>query len=130
VALEGVTTIYKPAEGDVRRAMINFLGEHSMAPADIDIVLVGKSGDAGNDSETDKIIAGTFLSSTVALFKHLTGEFPTAAAIAMALATRIIQGQHIPEIMMERNLQRPPKHVLIYNPYFGSHHSIILLRAC
>ncbi|MEJ7644384.1 MAG: beta-ketoacyl synthase N-terminal-like domain-containing protein [Chryseolinea sp.] len=130
VSLEGVTTIYKPDADHVRNVASVFLKSFSLLPGDVDVVMVGKSGDTSNDLTIDNFVAGLFPTSTLCVFKHLTGEFPTASAIAMALATRIIQAQHIPEIMIEKNAGRPLKTVLIYNPYFASHHSLILLRAC
>ncbi len=130
VSLKGVATLYKPANGVVRNYATTFLRSFGMTGRDVDLVIVGKSGDTTNDLATGEIVSELFPSSMVGVFKHLTGEFPTASAIAMAIATRIIQAQQVPEIMVDRFADRPPNTVLIYNPYFATHHSLILLRAC
>jgi hypothetical protein len=80
--------------------------------------------------KTNEITSTFFSSSSVGVFKHLCGEYPTASAFALWLATRIIQENFMPEAIVVRNTNRPLKRLLIYNPYFGTHHSLILLRAC
>jgi len=93
-------------------------------------VLLGKCGDQKLDLATDTSSNSLFSSSLIGLFKHLCGEYPTASAFAMWLGARMIQDQHIPDVVVGGNVDRPLRTILIYNPYFGKYHSLILLRAC
>jgi len=93
------------------------------------LVLLGKSGDKKTDASTETISNTLFATTAKGVFKHLCGEYPTASAFALWLAARMIQDQQIPEIVA-RNVPQPLKTILIYNPYFGNYHSLILLRAC
>ncbi|WP_276369833.1 beta-ketoacyl synthase N-terminal-like domain-containing protein [Chryseolinea sp. H1M3-3] len=130
VCIEAVKTLFKPTESDLHHEIISFLEMASAKPNDIDLVLAGKSGDQSFGTDTDKILEAFFPASTIGLFKHLCGEFPTASAFALWLGAKIIQENYLPAAVVFRNNSRPINRLLIYNPYFGTHHSLILLRAC
>ncbi len=130
VCIEAVKMLYKPKDAALKKEITSFLEAASLKNTDIDLVVLGKSGDGKLDSKTDEISSMYFADSSIGLFKHLSGEYPTASAFALWLAAKIIQENHIPDAVVSRNTNRPLKRVLIYNPYFGTHHSLILLRAC
>jgi 3-oxoacyl-(acyl-carrier-protein) synthase len=127
VCIESVATYYKP-EGGLEKKIDGFLKASSLDARDIDLILLGKCGDQELDAETGKISGSMFVASTVGLFKHLSGEYPTASAFAVWLATKIMRENYVPDYVVFNNVKRPVKRVLIYNPYFGAHHSLILLK--
>jgi 3-oxoacyl-[acyl-carrier-protein] synthase II len=129
VCLNGVTTFYKPTEDALEKGIQQFLKNHSLESQDIDAVLLGKSGDEKMDAETEKV-SSFFPSSAAGVFKHLCGEYPTASSFAFWVGVKIIEENHMPDIIVTRKNGKPIKRVLIYNPYFGTHHSLILLSAC
>ncbi len=129
VSLESVATFYKPGQQLTNEIEI-FLKSSGLRTSDIDLLLIGKSGDIRFDVDAGEISSTLFRSSSTGLFKHLCGEHPTASAFAMWLGARIIEEQQIPPVMLERNASRAIKNCLIYNPYFSNYHSFILLRAC
>jgi 3-oxoacyl-[acyl-carrier-protein] synthase II len=130
VCVDAVKMLYKPKEATLKKEITSLLESASLKNSDIDLVLLGKSGDRKFDAKTDEIANMHFAASSIGVFKHLSGEYPTASAFAMWLAAKIIQENHIPEAVVFRNTNRSVKRILIYNPYFGTHHSLILLRAC
>ncbi len=130
VCLDSVATFYKPGAHELLSGIESFLESASLKCADVDLLLIGKSGDARLDHEAENISSKLFASSGIGVFKHLSGEYPTASAFAFWLAARIIQTQRVPATVCIRDASRHQKNVLIYNPYFGSYHSLILLRAC
>jgi 3-oxoacyl-[acyl-carrier-protein] synthase II len=130
VCIEAVKMLYKPKDAALKGEITSFLEAASLKNTDIDFVVLGKSGDGKSDSKIEEISDMYFADSSVGLFKHLSGEYPTASAFALWLAVKIIQENHIPDAVVSRNTNRPLKRVLIYNPYFGTHHSLILLQAC
>jgi 3-oxoacyl-(acyl-carrier-protein) synthase len=130
VGIEAVKMLYKPTDLELNREIRVFLESASLKNTDIDVMLLGKSGDKKLGAKTDEIINTHFASSTIVLFKHLSGEYPTASAFAMWLAAKMVQENYIPEAIVFKNANRPVKRLLIYNPYFGTHHSLILITAC
>ena len=130
VGIEALTTFYKPDEESLVKGIQEFLKASSLKSEDIDLILLGKSGDHKSDKMTNRISSSLFLSNAIGYFKQLCGEYPTASAFALWLGARIIQEQNIPEGIVSRKTNKPLKNILIYNQYFGTHHSLILLRAC
>jgi 3-oxoacyl-(acyl-carrier-protein) synthase len=130
VCIDAVKMLYKPDDAVLKKGIASFLETASLKNSDIDLVLLGKSGDGKFDGKTEEISNMYFAGSSVGFFKHLCGEYPTAGAFALWLGAKIIQENHMPKAVVFRHTNRPLKRVLIYNPYFGTHHSLILLRAC
>jgi 3-oxoacyl-(acyl-carrier-protein) synthase len=64
----------------------------------------------------------------VARFKHITGEFATASAIALWLACYILRKQQIPEHMWKANPASSFKKAVIYNNHKGIQHSFLLCK--
>lgn len=130
VSVEGIATLYKPDSSALKKGIQQFLESNSVKASDIDLVLLGKSGDPKLDAKTEEISSALFPSSSVGLFKHLCGEYPTASAFAFWLASRILEENYLPEVVVSRKKDRSIKRTLVYNPYFGTHHSLILLNKC
>lgn len=65
-----------------------------------------------------------------ARFKHLCGEYPTASAFTLWLATALISGETVaPSHLMKRGiLTTKPARILIYNCYKNYQHSFMLLE--
>jgi 3-oxoacyl-(acyl-carrier-protein) synthase len=130
VCIDAVKTLYRPPQATVSKEIVRFLESYSLKVSDIDVVLLGKSGDRKCDAEPDEIADMHFANCSIGLFKHLSGEYPTASAFALWMGAKIILENHMPEAVVLRKTNRPVNRVLIYNPYFGTHHSLILLSGC
>nr|AUN35617.1 3-oxoacyl-[acyl-carrier protein] reductase [uncultured bacterium] len=65
---------------------------------------------------------------TIARFKHLSGEHPTASAFAFWIGTEIIKRNALPGYMIKRSVEKDFKKVLIYNNYKGAQHSFMLME--
>src|SRR5688572_7568534 len=85
VCIDAVKMLYKPGDAVLKKEIASFLESASLKNTDIDLVLLGRSGDWKFDRKTDEISSMYFAGSTVGLFKHLSGEYPTAAAFALWL---------------------------------------------
>jgi 3-oxoacyl-[acyl-carrier-protein] synthase II len=128
--VQGVRTFYKTDPHRLRDGIEIFIREAGLRPAEIDLVLLGKNGDKVHDTHLDLLGKTIFPKSSVGLFKHLSGEYPCASAFALWLGARILSERHIPEVVLFRQVSRPVKHVLIFNSWFETHYSVILLRSC
>jgi hypothetical protein len=129
--LKGLSTLYKPANTtETIGALEAFLLAQQCVAGDIDLLITGRNGNPEEDAVYDTITAALFPQTAVAGFKHLSGEYPTAAAFGMWMGARILQLQQLPQGVI-LNGAGPAKlqKILIYNHHQNSHHSFILLNA-
>lgn len=91
-----------------------------------DLLLSGENGD--NRALRWYRIAESLMSpgTGIARFKHLCGEYPTASAFALWLAC------NLPAVLPAHMIKRPPagtpRHILFYNNYKFTQHSLMLLE--
>ncbi|HYF70424.1 MAG TPA: beta-ketoacyl synthase N-terminal-like domain-containing protein [Ohtaekwangia sp.] len=128
--LKGLSLQYKPGPQALRDALEVFIREQGFIPQDIDLVLLGKSGDKLGDQFLNDLCKSTFPKSSIGLYKHLCGEYPVASAFALWLGARILKERHIPEAVTFKYFSRPVNNVLIFNSYLNTHHSFMLLKSC
>jgi hypothetical protein len=99
--------------------------------SDIDLLILGKNGDAKNDEIYSQLQQSVFNGIPSINYKHLCGEYPTSTGFATWLAANIIKQNKIPAIL---NQERIPKNginkILIYNHYQNIYHSLILMSSC
>lgn len=129
-SINAVAAFYDPVLENLQNGIMDFLSRSSITPQDIDFVLSGKSGDSRTDRMMDDLVQNLFPSSSVGVFKHLCGEYPVASAFACWAGARMLHEQHVPESIMEIDKSRPLKTILIFNQYFRTHYSLIVLKAC
>ena len=112
----------------VKQCIGKFLAKNNLSFGEIDVVILGFSG----DSTSDKYYTETmdlFPDSALLYYKHLSGEFNTASGFSMFMASHILKDQHIPEPMMINTVKKDTiKNVLLYNHLLGSDHSLVLLE--
>jgi 3-oxoacyl-(acyl-carrier-protein) synthase len=128
--IEGVRTFYNADPQRLRDGIEIFVREEGLKPSDVDLVLLGKSGNKRSDIHMDLLAKSIFPRSSVGLFKHLCGEYATASAFAVWLGARILSERNVPEVVVSRQTNRPVQNVLIFNSWFETHHSVILLSTC
>jgi 3-oxoacyl-[acyl-carrier-protein] synthase II len=131
-SVDGVKTVYKPkTTTELLEKLSVFLQAHNLKLADIDVTLMGFSSDVGFDKLLVDLLPTIEKESTAASFKHLSGEYHTASAFAMWVATKLIEKQQLPKTLAVSD-KRPEKikHVLIINQYLGINYSFTLLSQC
>ena len=130
--LEGQHTFYKPdGINEIEKQITSFLEKYSVCMADIDLIITGKNGDAGEDKIYDQLEQTVFNTKNTVDFKYLCGEYPTAAAFAMWLAAVTIKSGEVPAALnYAGSADKKINRILIYNHYQGIHHSLSLLSAC
>jgi len=147
--LTGLDTFMKPASDDeISDRLHHFLSEHGLLPGDIGLVILGLNGDTRTDHVYHQLARRDFPDTSLAYFKHLCGEYHTAASYAAWLAAMVIKTRSIPEVIRfhgvesvdeKRDLSHGPAsgsvqqqsqnidHVLIYNHFRENNHAFILL---
>lgn len=129
-SVEDVAMLYKADRTQLRAGIERLLRDNNLKASDIDFVVSGRSGDAQSDQILNDVTQSLFASSSLGLFKHLCGEYPVASAFALWLAARILKDHHIPDAVVYKDTGRQLKNILVINQYFGTHHSVMLLKSC
>lgn len=130
--LNALKTVFNPeGKNAVETEMHNFLRNAGLSVQDIDLVVMGISGDPATDSYYDHLRQGMFEGKPVAKFKHLCGEYDTSSSFALWLAAQVIHKQQLPGWVMA-NEPEPGKlkNIIIYNHLRGINHSFYLVSAC
>ncbi len=130
--LEGLHTFYKPeGTAEIETQINSFLQKQHTNIADIDLIITGKNGDAVEDEVYEALSKTVFADKDTINYKHLCGEYPTAAAFAMWLAANIVKLGTVPAALdFKASSEKKIKKVLVHNHYQGIHHSLSLLSAC
>jgi 3-oxoacyl-(acyl-carrier-protein) synthase len=124
LALETVTT-EDPVT--VNKKFKNFLKDNGVEANPPDLYLSGENGDNRLLHFYTDCEMSLPASTPVARFKHVTGEFATASAIALWLACFILRNQFVPSHMWKSKSENTGyKKVLIYNNHKGLQHSFII----
>jgi 3-oxoacyl-[acyl-carrier-protein] synthase II len=130
--LVATKTFYKPkSDADIELNISKFLAANSINVKDIDLVITGKNGDLKDDAVYQTLQSSLFANSSLAYYKHLSGDYPTSVSFALWLASNIIKRGEVPVIVADGIVkQRSPEKILIYCHYQNSYHSLMLLSSC
>lgn len=104
------------------------LHQHLPAQDVPDLLLTGESGD--NRSLPYYISCESSMPSqtSVARYKHFTGEFPTSMALALWLGTQALQAPGLPAHFFKKQGNGDPvRRILIYNNFKHVQHALVLL---
>ena len=125
-----VDTLHTTDEYFMQEKLSNFIKKHLPAGDKIDVLLTGENGDnrlLKYYSHCESLMDNDV---TIARFKHMSGEYPTATSMGLWLCCDILQKQHISEHMFKKAAAKTGyKNVLIYNNYNSIQHSFTLVRS-
>lgn len=97
----------------------------------VDLVLSAHNGDLNDDRISQHLLSSFDLESKYFAFKSVCGEYNTASAFALYLASNILNKTSIPGFQYSKITDNKSiKSILIHNHYRNTHHSFILLSAC
>ncbi|MDP4148392.1 MAG: hypothetical protein Q8932_04725 [Bacteroidota bacterium] len=137
--IRGVATLHADDPAPVAERLGWFLDNHLAEGEQIELFLSGENGDSRLSpfyEACEEILAAEL---PIARFKHMSGEYPTASAFALWLASIWPGGADLPGHMLKRGALPLPggetsepgikmgRNVLIYNTYKGMQHSFMLL---
>jgi len=129
--LKNVRKVYKPTDyQELSNALDVFLKENQLEHSDIDVFINGVSGDVSRDQWNMAIREKYMESAPEVRFKHLTGEYATAASFALWLGATILKKQRIPDSVLVTPALRleEMKTVLICNQFLARNYSFMLLE--
>lgn len=93
-----------------------FLKKNKLTLQDIDVVMLGESGDAHHDAHFQALRKEYLRGCNIQKFKHQCGEYPTASAFGVWCAAM--------KIKADARIKR----VLLYNTYMSLNHSLFLIE--
>ena len=91
------------------------------------LVLYGYSGDMEGDAYYDKLKDSLFSNCGQAYYKHYCGEYDTAPAFALWMASKVLKTGVLPESILINNYSATIKNILIYNQDMNKNHAFILV---
>jgi 3-oxoacyl-(acyl-carrier-protein) synthase len=116
---------------DLQNKINSFLKELNLSINDVSLVLSGNSGDIEDDKILNETNKNTFPKTEIAYFKNLCGEYFTASAFALWLASAIIERQEVPKVLAnQRNENLSIKNILIINQYRNMEYSFMCVSSC
>lgn len=126
----GLKTLYKPKSRDIILAAINnLLKENNLSTSDIDLVVAGLNGNSHTDAIYHDVMNELFEKQPVAAFKHLCGEYHTASAFGLWLASNILKKQRIPSVALYKGASpKDIRRILFYNHFPEAQHTLMLLE--
>lgn len=106
----------------------NFLNPEYATEILPDVFISGENGDQRLKHYYDLAESTLPETCSIARFKHLSGEYPTAVSQAFALASHIFSKQSVPGICLKKSGSAASiQHILLYNTYQGQQHSLMHL---
>jgi hypothetical protein len=127
--LSGLRMLYNADEALVKTTFDNFLAEHNLAPNDVDAIFLSYNGNSQTRHFEDIISQQLSPNTHQLAFKHLCGEFDTAAGFALWAASKVLQHQTIhPSLVLKKGNYTALNNVIIYNQYNGKEHAFYLLQ--
>jgi 3-oxoacyl-(acyl-carrier-protein) synthase len=116
---------------EVQNKMKYFLEANDLDFKDIDAVVLGYNGDVEYDIYYKSVAEDVLKNTPQIYYKHLSGEYNTASAFGLWVASKIIKTQGIPDILKINTIEKPEyKRILLYNQYKGLDHSFTLIVKC
>lgn len=116
---------------DISEKAISFLAANNLSPEAIDVVVLGINGDKEFQHFYSKFQQSMFKNTQQLYYKHLSGEYNTAAAFGLWLASNICKTKEIPVLTKLNEMPTNGiKHVLLYNQFRGENHSFTLIESC
>jgi 3-oxoacyl-[acyl-carrier-protein] synthase II len=117
--LRGVKTIYNQNNSQaIAIELQKLFHENHLTKQDISLVIYGDDGNPENDLMYHHLRSEYFQSIAASRFKQLCGEYQTAGAFAMWLATSLFQNSdNIHQILMDTTSADALKNIVVINNY-------------
>ncbi|PTS90950.1 3-oxoacyl-ACP synthase, partial [Flavobacterium sp. HMWF030] len=90
-------------ENEVEATITAFLKANNLEISDLDAVVLGFNGNIDSDIYYKNIADNAFAKIPQLYYKHLSGEYDTASAFALWMASKVIKTQEIPEIVKDNS---------------------------
>ncbi|MBI5539657.1 MAG: hypothetical protein HY951_06330, partial [Bacteroidia bacterium] len=135
--ISAIKTLHTDSSDEVAEQLKIFIADNIIPDKQIDLFLTGENGD-NRLNKYSNICENIFDDNTaISRFKHCCGEYPTASAFSLWLATYFLNNPPLPSHFIKRNLSPQNlstkdhnglKSIITYNNYKGQQHSFMLIE--
>jgi Beta-ketoacyl synthase, N-terminal domain len=126
--VHAVDTLHHEDESQVKEIIQDFIKKYLPAGEKIDLLLTGENGDDRLSKYYSSCESVMNDDVTIARFKHMCGEYPTATAMGLWLCCELLPKRAMPVHMLKRKGSAEKyKNILIYNNYKGTQHGFMLV---
>lgn len=129
--LKDLHLVYTPSdENKLSSALISFLEKNETSPYGIDAWISGAAGDTGRDHLINSLENSVMSKVPQIRFKHLCGEYCTAASFGLWIGASVLRHQRIPDAVKASGHPVPEKlnTILLVNQYLNRNYSFYLLQ--
>lgn len=125
-----VSSLHSSTLDDVKIWLNAFLEKNNVTFEDIAVLISGENGDVRLLDYYSLVESHSTNNNSIVRYKHFSGEYPTASAFALWLATHIDTITALPNhfIKQKSNSINKSTICLLYNTYKGSQHSLMLVN--
>ena len=123
-------TLYRPSDSVFDKRLTSLRNQFSLNSKNT-VLLLGHNGTKTEDEVYNNFAKVYFPNATITSFKHLCGEYYTASAFAFWVASQVLKKQSVPKTLLRTDFNNTNiDHILIYNRFNETEHSLILLKRC
>lgn len=128
-SLDAIDIFHTEDEMEVAARVNHFMNRHGITNEQNELIITGDDGDIRYKKFYQSWQSLT-RNRTVARFKHISGEYATASAIATWITLELLNGLELPAHMIARKGAGGPfKKILLVNHYKKNQHSLMLVKA-
>ena len=121
--VKAIQTIHTKDEMEVSRVMKQFVQQNISDNEQADMLLTGENGDARLLKYYTEVESLFDEHTTIARFKHMCGEYPTASSVALWL---VCNRHQWPAHMIKKQCKNSTvRNIIIYNNYRGLQHAFM-----
>lgn len=117
LCIKGVNLFVTKDTGLALQKVNDFLRQQQLTSSDIDLAMLGANGDGKYEAFYHQLEHGIFQNNSRAAFKHLSGEYPTVSAFALALLSHIAVAGIVPPFLLTSPAPGGLKHIVLVNNY-------------
>jgi 3-oxoacyl-[acyl-carrier-protein] synthase II len=128
-SIEYMNMLQQPDMDNIQDAIEDALSQANIQQQDIDVLLCGKSGDSRYEWIYEIVASTLGDHTTIAAYKHITGDYDTTSGFATWLATYLFEKQEVPaELIQHKGNSNSIKHILLVNHHILGTASVLLLK--
>ncbi|OJW82243.1 MAG: hypothetical protein BGO69_16770 [Bacteroidetes bacterium 46-16] len=117
LAIRGLSLFVTKDTADALQQVTSFLQAQALEPGDISFAMLGTNGDGKYEPFYKALRQDVFKDCSTAVFKHLSGEYPTAGSFALALLYCMTSQNLFPAFLFNDTMPGKVKHIVLVNNY-------------
>jgi len=128
--IRSVAMLHNETAEELQSGITNILTKNKISINDIDVLVCGMNGDSRINHLVDPVIADCPQRTTIAAFKHLSGEYDTASGFGLWLADHLCRTQSVPqEVIYRQGSFTSIRNILLFNVTIMGNATLMLVTS-